>query len=96
MRVYIIRSSDKEENYIDRTIQTEQKLIEEGHHVMNPLPDQNQHVGNEALKRIYGNLIPYCDMVFAMDGWDKTIKNTGDWEMAEAMKNRKTIVFEQV
>ena len=95
MRYYIIHSSDKEENYIDRTLQAEKKLTEEGHNIMNPLPDQNQHIGNEALTNIYKNLIPYCDCIFAMEGWDKTPSHTGDWEMAEAMKKRKTITFEQ-
>ena len=51
MRVYIIHSPSSSENYIDRTLQAEQKLTEGGDHVMNPLPDQNRHIGNEALNR---------------------------------------------
>lgn len=93
MRVYIIHSPSDSENYIDRTLQAERQLIESGDHVMNPLPDQNKHIGNEALNNIYGNLIEYCDMVYAMEGWDKT--NTGNKEMTAAMLNRKTITFEQ-
>lgn len=95
MRIYIIHSSDKEENYIDRTLQVEKKLTDEGCNIMNPLPDQNKNIGNKALNSIYGGLIQYCDMVYAMEGWDKTPSNTGDKEMAEAMVHRRTIVFEQ-
>ena len=95
MRIYIIRSSDQEENYIDRTLQAEKKLMDNGFNIMNPLPDQNKHIGNKALNSIYGSLIPYCDEVYAMEGWDKTPSHTGDKEMAEAFIQRKTIIFEQ-
>lgn len=96
MRAYIIHSSDKSDNYIDKVLATEKELKQKGYHIMNPLPDQNKHIGNEALNSIYGNLIPYCDIVYAMDGWDKPPSHTGDKEMAEAMKTRRTIMFEQV
>ena len=95
MRVYIIHSSDKEENYIDRTIQTEQKLIEEGHHVMNPLIDQHDNITNKFLHDMYGHQIRYCDEIYVMDGW--SVNNIiGNAEFAEAIIHKKTIRFEQV
>lgn len=94
MRIYIIHSSDKEENYIDKVVATEQKLIMEGHHVINPLPEEGINIDNVKMNRIHGNLIPYCDMVYAMEGWDE-FGGIGNVEMAEAMKCRKDIRFEQ-
>ena len=34
-----------------------------------------------------------CDVVYAMEGWDRT--DIGNAEMAEAMVRRKIITFEQ-
>ena len=95
MRIYIIHSSDKEENYIDRILLTEQKLIGEGHHVMNPLPDLQDNISNKFLHDMYGHKIRYCDEVYVMDGW--SVNNIiGNAEFAEAMIHKKTIRFEQV
>jgi len=94
MRIYIIHSSDKEENYIDRILQTEQKLIEEGHRVMNPLPDQHNNISNKSLHEMYGHKIRDCDEVFVMDGYNKA-NVIGNAEFSEAMIHKKTIRFEQ-
>ena len=93
MRIYIIHSPSNSENYIDRTLATEEKLIKEGHQVMNPLPDQNEHISNEALNAMYGHKMKDCDVAYAMEGWDRT--RVGNAEMAEMMIQRKIIAFEQ-
>lgn len=93
MRIYIIHSPRFTENYIDRIIQTEKELIKDGHHVMNPLPDQMQGIGELELHKMYASKIKDCDAVFAMEGWDKT--DIGNCEMSEAIILRKTITFEQ-
>lgn len=94
MRVYIIHSSDKAENYIERVRATEEKLLEEGHFVINTLPENAENIDNKKMNDIYGSKIERCDMVYAMDGWGE-FGSIGNVEMAEAMKNRKTIRFEQ-
>lgn len=94
MRIYIIHSSDKEENYIDRTLQTEQRLIENGDDVMNPLPDQYDHISNKKLHDMYGHKIRECDEVYVMDGYNRG-NVIGNAEFAEAMVHKKTIRFEQ-
>lgn len=94
MRIYIIHSSDKEENYIERILQAEQKLIEEGHHVMNPLPDQHDNISNKSLHEMYGRKLRDCDEVFVMDGYNKG-NVIGNAEFAEVMIHKKTIRFEQ-
>lgn len=94
MRVYIIHSSDKAENYIERVRATEEELLEEGHFVINSLPENAENIDNKKMNDIYGSKIERCDMVYAMDGWGE-FGSIGNAEMAEAMKNRKTIRFEQ-
>lgn len=94
MRVYIIHPDSKSENYIDKVLVTEQMLIKEGHHVVNPYPDQKMTVlSNEEMYQMYANKIEYADMVYAMEGWDKPV--TGNKAMSKAMILRKTIRFEQ-
>ena len=92
--VYIIHASDKEENYIDRTLQAEKKLMGEGHRVLNPLPDQQGHISNQKMHDMYGGRIRECDEVFVMDGYNKA-NVIGNAEFAEAMVHKKTIRFEQ-
>ena len=92
MRIYIIHAPNNSENYIDMVLATEEKLIEEGHHIVNPLPDK-PFVSQEELHEMYKAKIALCDRVYAMEHWDKSAY--GNPEMAEAMKLRKTITFEQ-
>lgn len=92
MRVYIIHSPGNLENYIDNILAVEQKLIEEGHHIVNPLPDETD-ISEKELHEMYRAKIALCDRVYAMEHWDKSAY--GNPEMAEAMKLRKTITFEQ-
>lgn len=93
MRIYIIHSPSTSENYIDKTLSAEQYLIEQGHHVMNPMPDQQNSISNKELHDMYGHKIRDCEAAYAMEGWDKT--DIGNAEMAELMIHRKTIMFEQ-
>ncbi len=91
--IYIIHSPSDAENYIDRTLATERQLTEEGHIVMNPLPDQANLISNEDMHFMYAHKIFDCDAAYAMDEWSKT--TIGNAEMAEMMLRRKTIYFEQ-
>lgn len=93
MRVYIIHSPSTSENYIDNVLLVEQKLIENGDHVMNPLPDQASSVGNKELYEMNKHKIKDCDMVYVMKGWPHTC--TGNPEMAEALMYSKDIIFEK-
>ena len=93
MRIYIIHPSDKEENYIDRILSAEEKLIEEGHHVLNPLPDDDSLISNKDLHLMYMHLMRDCDAVYAMDGWSRS--EIGNDEMAEVMIHKKDIKFEK-
>ena len=94
MRVYIIHPDSKSENYIDKVLATEQMLHNEGHHVVNPYPDQDKViVSNVEMHEMYSNKIELADMVYAMEGWDKSV--TGNKAMSKAKILRKTIRFEQ-
>lgn len=92
MRIYIIHPSDKEKNYIDRILSAEQKLIEEGHHILNPLPDDDSLIGNKDLHLMYMHKMRDCDAAYVMDGWKSDIGNA---ELAEMMILKKTIMFEK-
>lgn len=92
MRIYIIHPSDTEENYIDRIISAEQKLIEEGHHVLNPLPDDDSFISNKDLHLMYMHLICDCDAAYVMDGCKSDI---GSAELEEMTIRKKTIMFEK-
>lgn len=91
--IYIIHSPSNSENYIDRILATEHKLIKEGYTIMNPLPDQHTHISNESLHAMYGHKMRDCDVAYAMEGWDRT--RIGNAEMAEIIIHRKIITFEQ-
>lgn len=93
MRIYIIHSPSTSENYIDNVLSLEDKIIGNGDHVMNPLPDQVKGVGNKELYEMYGHKIKDCDKVYVMKGWAKTC--TGNPEMAEALKHSVDISFEK-
>lgn len=92
MRVYIIHAPNNSENYIDRVLTTEKKLIAQGHHIVNPLPDRTD-IRPKELHEMYKGKIVLCDYVYAMDGWDKSA--FGNLEMAKTMIHKKTICFEQ-
>lgn len=98
MRIYIIHSPKTSENYFERIRATEEMLLDAGHYVLNPLPE---NVEQEAPD--YDNAddfkenapkINICDVVYAMEGYAK--EDIGNKVMAEAMVLRKTIAFEQV
>ena len=91
--IYIIHSPSNSENYIDRILATEHKLMEEGHTIVNPLPDQHRHISNESLHAMYGHKMRDCDLAYCMDGWGRT--RIGNTEFAEMMIHRKIIAFEQ-
>ena len=93
MRIYIIHSPSTSENYIDNVLSLEEKIIEKRDHVMNPLPDQPENIGNKELYEMYGHKIKDCDKVVVMKDWSKT--STGNPEMAEALMRSKDIVFEK-
>lgn len=93
MRIYIIHSPSTSENYIDNVLSVEQKLIENGDHVMNPLPDQVKGVGNKELYEMYGHKIKDSDKVLVMKDWSKS--STGNPEMAEALMHSVDISFEK-
>lgn len=92
-KVYIIHSPSNSKNYIDRTLAAERLLMEEGHEVVNPLPDQMKVIDNESLHFIHGYKMRHSDVAYAMEGWDRT--DIGNAEMAEMMIHRKVITFEQ-
>ena len=91
--IYIIHSPSNSENYIDRTLATEHKLMKEGHCIVNPLPDQHGHISNEELHAMYGHKMRDCDVAYCMEGWDKHVM--GNYELAEVIIHRKIIAFEQ-
>lgn len=91
-KIYIIHSPSNSENYIERTLAAEKKFMEEGHEIVNPMPDQMPAVDNESIHFIHGYKMRHCDMAYAMEGWDRT--RVGNAEMAELMIHRKTITFE--
>lgn len=93
MRIYIIHSPSTSENYIDNVLAVEQKIIENGDHVMNPLPDQVKNISNTKMFKMYKDKIKNSDMVFVMKGWSKS--STGNPEMAEAMIHSVNIEFEK-
>lgn len=93
MRIYIIHSPSTSENYIDNVLSLERKLIENGDHVMNPLPDQSNGIGNKDMYEMYNHKIKDCDKVLAMKEWEKS--STGNPEMAEALIHGKDITFER-
>lgn len=93
MRIYIIHSPSNSENYIDRVLATERKLIDEGHHILNPLPEQEKLISDKEMHFMYGYKMRDCDVAYAMDGWSKS--EIGNAEMAEMMICKKTITFEQ-
>ena len=94
MRIYIIHSPENTENYIERIKSAEEALIELGHHILNPLPEELPEISNEILCKIYGEKIIKCDAVFAMLDWDKS--DTSNKEMARAHIMKKIITFEQL
>ena len=97
MRIYIIHSPKNSENYFERIRAAEKMLIDNGHHVLNPLTDDvevnNPDYDNVDAFRKYAQKINLCDGVFAMEGYAK--EDIGNQAMAEAMVLRKTIFFEQ-
>lgn len=93
MRVYIIHSPSTSENYIDNVLSLEQRIIDNGDHVMNPLPDQATNIKNRELYEMYGEKIKNSDKVVAMKDWHKS--STGNPEMAETLKYSVDIKFEK-
>lgn len=93
MRIYIIHSPSTSENYIDNVLSVEQKLIENGDHVMNPLPDQVKNISNTEMFKMYKDKIRNSDKVFAMKNWQRT--DTGNVEVAEALIHSIDIEFEK-
>ena len=93
MRIYIIHSPSTSENYIDNVLSLEDKIIGNGDHVMNPLPDQVKGIGNKELYEMYKHKIKDSDKVLAMKDWSKS--STGNPEMAEALIHSVDIIFEK-
>lgn len=93
MRIYIIHSPSTSENYIDNVLSLEQKVIGNGDHVMNPLPNQLKDIGNKELYEMYSHKIKDSDKVLVMKDWSKS--STGNPEMAEALKHSVDITFEK-
>lgn len=96
MRFYIIYPPKKTENFFERIHELEDSIIKDGHIVLNPLP-----VNVETEKPdydivdcflAYAPMIDACEVVCAMDGYAKT--DLGNKSMAEAMVQKKIIVFE--
>ncbi|MGN1155528.1 MAG: DUF4406 domain-containing protein [Agathobacter sp.] len=98
MKIYIIHCPKYAENYFEKIRETEKRLIEYGHSILNPLPEgveeKQPEWDNINFFRTYANRINYCDMVYAMIGWEAT--NLSEHEMKEAMNLKKHIVFEQL
>ena len=97
MRIYIIHSPKKSDDYFARIREAEKTLRAAGHHILNPLPDNvevdNPEYDNVDDFRQYAQKIELCDVVFAMEGYAK--EDIGNAAMAEAMVLKKTITFEQ-
>ena len=97
MRIYIIHCPKFSENYFERIRQTEKRLVEYGHSIMNPLPEgveeKEPEWDNVNFYRAYAASINDCEMVYAMIGWEET--NLSEIEIKEAMDLKKHIVFEQ-
>ena len=91
MRIYIIHSPSKSENYIDNVLSLEQEIIKIGDEVMNPLPDHPGDIGNKGLYEMYKDKIKDSDFVVVMPDWSKS--STGNPEMAEALKHSVDILF---
>lgn len=98
MKIYIIHSPKSEENYFEHIRETEKRLTEYGHSVLNPLPEgveeKEPEWDNINFYRTYAPRINDCDMVYAMFGWEAT--NLSEHEIKEAMNLKKHIVFEQL
>lgn len=98
MKIYIIHCPKHSENYFEHIRETEAKLIENGHSIMNPLPEgveeRELEWDNINFYRTYASQINNTDMVYAMIGWEET--NLSELEMKEAMHLKKHIVFEQL
>lgn len=75
MRVYISGAITGTDDYIERFEQAEQKLIEQGFDVINPvrvnsgLPKSSTH---SDYMHISFALIDLCDAVYSMPGWKKS------------------------
>ena len=93
MRIYIIHSPSTAENYIDNVLALEDKIIENGDHVMNPLPDQVKNISNTEMFKMYREKIKSSDKVIAMKNWQRT--DIGNVEMAEEMLYSIDIKFEK-
>lgn len=98
MKIYIIHCPKFSENYFERIRETEKRLTENGHSIMNPLPEgveeREPEWDNINFYRTYASQINNTDMVYAMIGWEET--NLSELEMKEAMRLKKHIVFEQM
>lgn len=98
MKIYIIHCPKFSENYFERIRETEKRLTEYGHIIMNPLPagveEREPEWDNINFYRTYASQINSSDMVYAMIGWEET--NLSELEMKDAMDLKKHIAFEQL
>lgn len=93
MRIYIIHSSNDTEQYLERIKMTEERLIEYGHHVLNPLPEGVEHFSNEDFFKLYASKINLCDIVYVMLDWENS--DISHYELEEAVALKKGIMFEK-
>ncbi len=91
MRIYIIHPAKHD---IEKIKLAEETLLNEGHYVVNPIPEEIVDYKEVDLFNKYANKINNCDAVFAMNKWEDSY--IALIEMITAAKLAKTITFEQV
>ena len=94
MRIYIVHSSSNTEQYIERIKATEEKLIEYGHHIVNPLPEGVEgEFANDDFFKLYASKINICDVLYVMLGWENS--DISQYEIKEGISLRKSLLFEK-